>query len=681
MSEFSDQKPSGEADVAATAAVAAAKGRWVLIAWSVLSGIALLAHLPAALEGWKSPASRVQQSVGDLAGVVAQIRERVPLDEAILVDAWQAPRAPADQFVERKLAYWVFPRRVYSVAAIRKTSESVEEFVRRRGLRWGVRWSVRFRSLIPIDPSTIDRDFAGGSFPDPVIDRVGVARSKEVFGPLLRPDVTGWLLVVLAGAIALAGGRGALRLLGVDGEMSCRVEVLGWSWLVGLSVTALSGLLLFLSGRPVTGWLALLPSLLLALPGAVAVLGRRIPGDRVTDKPDTASMKVVPVLGIRSRLLVGAWVGLVVLIAASGGIDGFDQRMQWAYKARLMQVELGPWSESVFADPDHVHFHPRYPLLVPAAEAVWGGVGMGVEKFGVGGFSESAAVMIFPATWLALAGVVVGGLSRLGSVLSVRGGLLFLALPVYSGLGSFQNNLAAFNGCPELVVGALLLAAVVAGLAADKLGGGWWVLCGLCLVVAGLAKSEGPVAVAVVLGVALAGAVAHRNHRAIRRIGAVGLVVAAVLVIHEVVFTRGVVGGILPDDYRELLTVGAVWEGIGRLPAVGFRLLLEAAVAPWFGAIGVLLVVAVVQSRGDWRVPAVGWPLVVSLLMLVAYCVPFLVIPDYENNLDWAAGRLVVQIVPLSAWSLIVILLRSPPQPTAAHRSDRSVNSLAGDGS
>ena len=92
-------------------------------------------------------------------------------------------------------------------------------------------------------------------------------------------------MVVLAGAIALAGGRGALRLLGVDGEMSSRVEELGWSWLVGLSVTAISGLLLFLSGRPVTGWLALLPSLLLALSGAVAVLARRIPGDRVTDRP------------------------------------------------------------------------------------------------------------------------------------------------------------------------------------------------------------------------------------------------------------------------------------------------------------------------------------------------------------------------------------------------------------
>jgi hypothetical protein len=67
--------------------------------------------------------------------------------------------------------------------------------------------------------------------------------------------------------------------------------------------------------------------------------------------------------------------------------------------------------------------------------------------------------------------------------------------------------------------------------------------------------------------------------------------------------------------------------------------------------------------------------LVVSLLMLVAYCVPFLVMPDYENNLDWAAGRLVMQIVPLSAWSLIVILHR------AATSDNRSVNSLARDGS
>ena len=667
VSESSDQSSAG------------GLSRWVLIVWSFLSATALLAHLVPAWIAWSRPAVRVERRVGGLAGVVEQILERVPADSAILVDTWQSPLAPANQFLERELAYWVFPRPVYSAAAIRGSRRSLERFVRSRGIRWG----VRGRRLVSIDPSTIESEFASGRLLEPDGYTAAVARSNALFGPLRRPGWAGWLLVVLAIAIGLAGGRGALRLLGVDGQMPWWCERWGWSWLIGLSITAISALLLFFSGRPVSPWLPLAPSLLLGLAAATAGLARRhAPGDRLNGEGGeggdggaggAGGAVVPPRVSLRLRLLVGSLVGVVVLVAVARGIDGFDQRMQWAYKARLMQTEAGPWGESVFQDPDHVHFHPRYPLLVPAAEAVWGGVGLPGERSGVGGFSESAAVLIFPLTWVALAGVVVGALGRLGSADPVRGGLLLLVLPVYSGLGSFQNNLAAFNGCPELVVGAALLAAVLAALAAHERGGGWWVLAGLCLVVAGLSKAEGPAAVAVVVGVALASAVAHRDYRLIRRIVAVGLVVGAVLMAHEIVFTRGVVGGILPDDYRELLGLRAAWEGVGRLPRVGLRILLEVSVAPWFGAIGLLLLFAIQNSRGAWACPAAGWPLAICAVMLAAYCVPFLVIPRYLHNLNWAAGRLVVQVVPLATWALIVILDRS-------HRTS-SMDPLTGDGS
>jgi len=654
VSESSDQSSTG------------ALSRWVLIAWSFLSVVALLAHLVPAYIGWSRPEVRVDRKLGDLAGVVEQILERVPPDSAILVDTWQSPLAPANQFLERELAYWVFPRQVHSAAAIRGSKRSLEEFVQSRGISWG----VSGRSLVSIDSSTIEAEFAVGSLPEPTREPGAVVHSMVPFGPLLRPGATGWLLVVLALAIGLAGGRGALRLLGVDGQMPWRAERWGWSWLVGLSITAISALLLFFSGRPVSPWLPLLPSLLLGLAGATVGLVRRTSGERLNGEGDPT---VLPSVSLRSRLLVGSLVGVVVLIGVARGIDGFDQRMQWAYKARLMQTEAGPWGDSVFQDPDHVHFHPRYPLLVPAAEAVWGAVGLPGDSSQGGGFSESSAVLIFPLTWFALAGVVVGALGRVGSDDPVRGGLLLLVLPIYSGLGSFQNNLAAFNGCPELVVGAALLAAVLASLAAHERGGGWWVLAGLCLVVAGLAKAEGPVAVAVVVGIGLASSVAHRDHRAIRRIVAVGLVVGTVLMLHEVVFTRGVVGGILPDDYRELLRVGAAWEGVERLPRVGLRFLLEVSVAPWFGAIGLVLLIAIRSSPGAWNCPAAGWPLAICVVMLVAYCVPFLVIPRYQDNLDWAAGRLVAQVVPLATWALIVILHRRPRAS--------SMHPLSGDGS
>jgi hypothetical protein len=639
-------------------------GRWVLIAWSVLSILAVTAHLFSATVSWTRPEIRMVRSVGDLGGLVAEILERVPSDAPVLVDTWQAPRVPADQFLERELAYWIFPRRVYSASAIRGSRRSLEEFVTTHKIGW----VVHGQRLVEVEAETVE-SVLGPLKPEDneVVASPGLLKTLD---PLRYPAPMGWLLFGVAVVITIAGGRGLLLSVGVDSQLSSTSERWGWSWLAGLAVTSLAGLLLFLCGKPVAFWLPLLPNLVL---GGVAVglrkRGTGGPGEDIVMPGDVPQVSA----NRRSRLLVPVLVlfVVVVVIAAIRGIEGFDQRMQWAYKARLMQTEPGPWDGSVFQDPDHVHFHPRYPLLVPAAEAVFGGAG-GYDSSDNRGFSESTAVLMFPLTWLALGGVVIGGLVRLGSRDPVRGGVLLLMLPVWFGLGALRNNLAAFKGCPELLVGAALLSAVVAALAALDRGRGWWFLVGLCLVVAGLAKAEGTVAVAVLVGVA---GIAHRQRRVTWEIVLTAVVVALVLATHEVVFTRGVVAGVLPDDYRQLLTVSGVVDGLWRLPGVVGKFLVEAAVAPWFGAVGLLMVVAIFQDRGGWRTLAVGWPLVTSGLMLAAFCVPFLVIPDYENNLEWAAGRLVMQIAPLATWSLVVMLHRGETDPV-----DESVDSLSGDG-
>ena len=87
-------------------------GRLVLVVWSGLSVVAILAHLVPAVIGWTQPEIRTVRAVGDLDGLVVEVLERVPADAAVLVDTWQAPHVPADQFLERELAYWILPRRV-----------------------------------------------------------------------------------------------------------------------------------------------------------------------------------------------------------------------------------------------------------------------------------------------------------------------------------------------------------------------------------------------------------------------------------------------------------------------------------------------------------------------------------------------------------------------------------------
>ena len=127
-------------------------GRLVLVVWSGLSAVALLAHLVPAVIGWAKPEIRTVRAVGDLDGLVVEVLERVPADAAVVVDTWQAPHVPADQFLERELAYWIFPRRVYSAAAIRGTKRSIEEFVRTRKIGW----AVSGKELVEVKPETVE---------------------------------------------------------------------------------------------------------------------------------------------------------------------------------------------------------------------------------------------------------------------------------------------------------------------------------------------------------------------------------------------------------------------------------------------------------------------------------------------------------------------------------------------
>ena len=158
-------------------------GRLVLVVWSGLSAVALLVHLFPAVIGWARPEIRVVRAVGDLDGLVAEVLERVPGDAAVLVDTWQAPHVPADQFLERELAYWVFPRRVYSAAAIRRSPVSLEEFVRTRKIGWG----VRGQRLVEIEAGTVESVLK--PLGPPGSEPGAMSRSLTPFGPLPYPSL------------------------------------------------------------------------------------------------------------------------------------------------------------------------------------------------------------------------------------------------------------------------------------------------------------------------------------------------------------------------------------------------------------------------------------------------------------------------------------------------------------
>ena len=649
------ESPGVSASPGGTNSTAAPSRLWgiVLIVFAVISLLSLGYHLLEAANRYGPGGMSHPERGWD--GLIEQIERDVPSDAALLIDAAQRPTAPADQFFERELAYWVYPRRVYSAAAVRAEGRGLGAFVEQRGIRWGLRFRaagrfpagepIRGPELFEIDPATIDDLFAGSRS----IEKAARVSGKWQPEVARRPSIAGLLGTLLALAGVLAAGWGTLQLIDVA-RIGGRLETAAVSWLVGLSVVSLAGLIGFLAGARVGPATTLLPGLLLCAAGAM----RRWKFGRRAGVPHTA-----PVLEKSFVERLAGWIacGIVlasVLIGVLSNLDGFDFRMQWGYKARLMLDEPGPFGESVFQDADHVHFHPRYPLLVPVAEAMTSVV--------TGEFRESCALFLFPLTFAAGAVVLAGGLRREGVTHAVVGGLLLLVVPAWCGFLYPIDNLAMFNGCPELVLGVALLAGIVFARQAWRTGhAGWFALAALMLVTAGLAKAEGLVHVLVIVttGLLLAG----RSSGGPRRSAVIsGVVVVAVLVVHELVFTRQVTAGILPDDYRVLLTPANLLAGLNRLPWVAGRFVFEGFISPRFGALGLLIVIAACRSRGRWRHAATAWPLTVCGLMLAAYCVPFLVIPvDWQDNLDWAHARLVAELSPLGVWCLATLLLPREP--------------------
>jgi hypothetical protein len=218
------------------------------------------------------------------------------------------------------------------------------------------------------------------------------------------------------GPVGLATGWAAARLL-LGQRVHSRLGIAGRAGLaigLGIGVLALAqfwadALGLFM-GRSVT-----LVAFLLLVPPAVVlevIRLRRSRGRSTTRR----SIRRLGVLDGVLLVVIATAVVLVFLQATTAPLTQWDARAIWAFKARLLHESHTVDSED-FLDPDRVHPHPRYPLLVPVAMANlwhWGG-----PPF------ERPVKVLFPLFMLAL--VLVMG-DALGEYLGRTMNLVLLAL-------------------------------------------------------------------------------------------------------------------------------------------------------------------------------------------------------------------------------------------------------------
>lgn len=621
--------------------------RWV----PALSLGAALAHasMPAAWsalsEAWKFrtlPAEeRSLARVGGLLPLIRRVESRVSPREAVLFDVRQVVQP---LYTERVLDYWLYPRKVYSAEALRLRGADRSDFLAARGVSW-----------VCAPP---ELSFVGAG-----------ARAEEEAPPFPRsahPARAG-AGILLALAHFLVVGYGLLLATGAAPLLGSRVETAALSFLLGMGVVATLSVLSFVLGHGVS----LVPVLLPLAPALAVIAGSR--ARRARSAGSGAGAPTARTRRDAATVLAAALVLVLVLRAVATPMEGYDDRYQWAHKAHILLEEKSVRGEG-FQDPYGVHFHPRYPLLVPGAEAA-------VFLF-AGAFDDQYVKVLFPLSWAA-ALVVLFQCLRLFAGGPGRGAalLLLVLVPYYWGYERGGDHGAAFQAYPDLILSAFATSALaffLRGLAAP--GVRLHAVSALLLLFAGLTKSEGGVHVLLLLALAAFWLPrrAGRPRLAFLRSFAPYAGAALLVGLYEVAVVRRTQPGFLPDDYSVLFTPDRLAAGAGRGGAALADYARDVFLSRRFAFFGLVLLVAAAVGRRRLSRPEVAAPAVYAALLTMAFFLPYLVLPEEEwrRVYRWSAGRLLSQVLPVAFLAASLLLLpgtedgrtRAGPPPDSEKR-------------
>ena len=136
-----------------------------------------------------------------------------------------------------------------------------------------------------------------------------------------------------------------------------------------------------------------------------------------------------------SRLegLLGAFICLLAIMLLldtfSEPLKAFDARAIWGMKAKILFHKQGIYEEDFF-DPDRLHAHQRYPLLIPLAECL-------IYR-SIGSVDDRYAKALFPAFFISMNLIFYATLRRFfGRGYSMAGTALLMSLPVFI---TFENG-------------------------------------------------------------------------------------------------------------------------------------------------------------------------------------------------------------------------------------------------
>ena len=318
-----------------------------------------------------------------------------------------------------------------------------------------------------------------------------------------------WNLLPLLAALVVINGAGSLlaRWMALGKEFRTsdpsltftapRRPAWGWSYLLGMAwIVTLLQIPLAIGGHIARHCFSELLLLCAAMTAAEWVLRHRDRKNQAIGSEDNSScggwllrrttgwLSNLPLL---PRILTLLCLAVFVWFAAISTSITFDSRATFGLKARVL-YDTGDLTGEDFHDPDRLHFHSNYPLLLPLVEAT---------LYAAQGSQQDVGLqLLFAGFVFACGSILVEEIGRFESPqFAAAWGAIFLLLPLSMAL--LEGG--GLSGSADFPLAAFVLAAVIAAgrcIAQPTIRGA--ILAGSMLGAAAFTKQEGTVWVAAV---------------------------------------------------------------------------------------------------------------------------------------------------------------------------------------
>ncbi len=448
------------------------------------------------------------------------------------------------------------------------------------------------------------------------------------------PDATDFWPIQVALAIGLIWtlGHTILAMAARTGYRAGGVEAAALSWALGAGLASFAMLWLNAIGLSLTN--QVISVSLLAVPAAWWSWRARWRSRTNLQNTHTPSPRLHRLSsGVFNLALLSFLVFQIVLVslmAIGQPLHTWDSWVTWGMKARIVFLERHI-SPTVYLDPTRGITHLDYPLLVPLVES-WFYTWLGAPDDRLAGLPS----LLF---YLALIGVCYSSLRRRG----VTQIAALVATVVVAAMTHIAGAAAAVYADVPLAVYATT-AVVYLSLWLDKGERGALVIAALSAGLMPWTKREGWV---LLVALAVATIVVSRGHRrAWPGVAAIG-VAAALLAGPWWGFVA--LNGIADIDFLPL-TVATLQSNMGRLPFIGWRVLLSVLSPDWNFIWPLALIFAIaVQLRDRFRLRSMELMPLTAMIYLAAMGMAYIFsthVP-FQQHVVSSIDRLVAQVAPL----------------------------------